>query len=313
MSDQAFAVGESFSVDTLLKGRSETIRCVKVGAQTFSVTGGAIRTLALEDEWFEDLQDPGAVVAALGQRNPLNADLLTFWQRPPDTVRQFDYHMEWEDLAVLPIQSYEHWMSHQIKSRIRNLIRKSAKDGLVVRESAFDDDFVRGMTTIFNEARVRQGRRFWHFGKDFETIKRQFSRFLHRERMIGAYYQDQMIGFIMLSTAGRIALPGQIISSIKHRDKATNNALIAKAVELCAESKTEFLVYYYWGDDSLTEFKRRCGFERVQVPRYYVPLTVKGRVALRMGAHRGLRAMLPKGLVARLRAARNKWNGMHSE
>ena len=39
------------------------------------------------------------------------------------------------------------------------------------------------MTAIFNEAAIRQGRPFWHYGKDFETVKRQFSRYLAREHM----------------------------------------------------------------------------------------------------------------------------------
>ena len=89
---------------------------------------------------------------------------------------------EWEEIAVLPIQSYEHWWNHQIKSRVRNQIRKAEKEGLVVKEVPYDDDFVAGMTAIFNESPVRQGRPFWHYGKTFETVKSQFARYLHRER-----------------------------------------------------------------------------------------------------------------------------------
>ena len=87
-------------------------------------------------------------------------------------------------------------------------------------------------------------------------MKRQFARYVHREHMIGAYYRDEMIGLIMLGNAGRFGVTGQIISSIKHRDKATNNALIAKAVEVCEKAGLEYLVYLFWSDDSLSEFKR---------------------------------------------------------
>ena len=34
-----------------------------------------------------------------------------------------------------------------------------------------------------------------------------------------------------------------IIAKIKHRDKAPMNALVAKAVEICAENKIPYLVY----------------------------------------------------------------------
>ena len=68
--------------------------------------------------------------------------------------------MECEDIAVLPVKSYDHWCEQQIKSRVRNQIRKAEKEGVTVRETGYDDDFVRGMAAIFNEAPVRQGRRF---------------------------------------------------------------------------------------------------------------------------------------------------------
>ena len=82
--------------------------------------------------------------------------------------------------------------------------------------------------------------------------------------MIGAYYQNELIGFIMMGNAKRYGVTSQIISAIKHRDKIPNNALIAKAVELCEKKHLPYLVYLFWGDNSLAEFKRRCGFEKMQ-------------------------------------------------
>ena len=184
---------------------------------------------------------------------------------------------------------------------------------MVVRETLYDDDFVRGMTAIFNEAPIRQGRRFWHYGKDFETVKNQFSRYLFREHMIGAYYQGEMIGFVMLGNAGKFGVTGQIISSLKHRDKALNNALIAKAVEVCEKLKLSYLIYLFWSDDSLAEFKRRCGFEKVRVPRYYIPLTWKGKLVLRCGAHRGWKEILPVWVKNPLKRLRKRWHEARME
>jgi hypothetical protein len=237
----------------------------------------------------------------------LKPDIFTFWQRLPDVQPRHSFPIEWEELAVLPIRSYDHWWKNQIKSRTRNLIRKSEKEGIDVRETVFDDHFVRGMTAIFNEAPVRQGRRFWHYGKDFETVKSQFSRFLFREEMIGAYYRNELVGFVMLGDAGRYAVTGQIISSIRHRDKAINNALIAKSVKVCERKQLPNLVYLFWSNDSLAEFKRRCGFEKIQIPRYFVPLTLKGRVTLRLGLHRSWRAVLPNQIKTPLKKLRRFW------
>jgi hypothetical protein len=294
-----------FTKETLVKGQPARIRCVELFGRTFVMEGGALTKVSLEDEWFEDVEDPQAVVQALRQLGQ-TPDLFTFWQRVPDVEPHHAYHTEWEEVAALPVQSYDQWWKSQIKSRVRSQIRKAEKEGLVVREVPYDDDFVKGMTAIFNESPVRQGRPFWHYGKSFETVKSQFSRYIHRERMIGAYFEGELVGFIMLANAGRFGITGQIISSLKHRDKSPNNALIAKAVDVCAQQGLGYLIYLFWGEDSLAEFKRRCGFEPVRVPRYWVPLTWKGRLALANGLHRGWRSLIPLGMKLRLKRYRRR-------
>jgi hypothetical protein len=126
--------------------------------------------------------------------------------------------------------------------------------------------------------------------------------------MIRAYVGEELIGFIMLGDAGKYAITGQIISKIKHRDKSTNNVLIAKAVEACAKKGLSHLVYFYWTDDSLAEFKRRCGFLETKVPRYFVPLTQKGALALKFRLHRGWKAALPAQIKNPLKYLRRFWN-----
>jgi hypothetical protein len=296
-----------FTKDTLIKGQPRRIDCVDLLGQTYVVTRGPVTVIALEDEWYEDVCDPAATVAALREACGITPDVFTFWQRLPDVAPRFKYHHEWDEIAVLSFGSYEQWWKVQIKSRTRNLIRKAEKEGIVVRETSYDDEFVRGMTAIFNEAPVRQGRPFWHYGKDAETVKRQFSRFIHREHMIAAYHRDEMVGLIMLGNTGRFAITGQIISSLNHRDKAVTNVLVAKAVQLTEQLGLQHLVYLYWSDDSLGEFKRRCGFAKTLVPRYYVPLTTKGKLGLKLGAQRGWKAMVPRQIKSPLKRLRSSW------
>ena len=298
--------GQRFTEDTLVKGRPSTQSCVRLAGHTCVIERGALTVVHLQDEWFEDLQQPGALLDEL-QGSGIKADLFTFWQRLPHVEPSHPYPLEWQDIAVLPLTTHEHWWKNQIRPRVRSQIRKAEKDGLVVKEVPYDDEFVRGMTAIFNESPVRQGRPFWHYGKDFETVKQQFSRYLFREWMIGAYQDGRMVGFMMLANAGRFALTGQIISSLHHRDLSPNNTLISKAVESCAARGLSHLVYLFWSDDSLGEFKRRCGFEKVRVPRYCVPLTWKGRLALKTGLHHGWQAALPAGMVRSLKQARSAW------
>lgn len=297
-----------FAKETLINGSPGRINCIRIAGQTFTISPGPVITVRLENEWYEDLKDPYAVMAALEKCVGCKPDLLTFWQRMPDVEPKYPFHLEWDQIAVLPVKTYDHWWTNQIKSRVRNQIRKAEKGGVVVKETSYNDEFVRGITAIFNESPIRQGRRFWHYGKDFETVKSQFSRYLYREYMIGAYYEEEMIGFMMLGDAGKFGVTGQIISSIQHRDKSPNNALIAKAVEICVERRLNYLIYLFWTDDSLSEFKRRCGFEKVEVPRYYVALSQKGELALRYGAHRGWKGMLPQRVKTSLKRIRNFWH-----
>jgi len=293
---------EFVSRPTIVKGAAVNLKYVDIRGQTLAVSRrGPISVVGLDKDydWYEDLKDPDEVIDSLRANHGFKPDIFTFWQRLPNIEPKYPFHMECESIAALRIEGYDYWLNKQIKSVARNKMRKSQKAGVEVREAAFDDDFVHGVVKIFNETPIRQGRRFWHYGKDFETVKSQFSRFLFREDLIGAYHQNELIGFIMLGNAGNYGVLGQIISMVHHRDKATNNALIAKSVEICARKKLPYLVYAFWSDSTLTDFKRSCGFEEVKLPRYFVPITQKGKFALKLGLHRGWKAAVPDQLKIR--------------
>jgi hypothetical protein len=284
--------------------RVDTI--MTIDGQRVMVEGKALRIASFEQEWYEDVEDPQTLINEL-RKTEARPDILTFWQRLPDTEPKYSYSMETEAIAALPIKSYSYWWDKQIDCKTRNMVRKSQKKGVTVRMVSFDDELIHGMTSIFNETPIRQGRRFLHYGKDFETVKREFSRFLFREEIFGAYVGEELVGFIMLADAGRYAYLGQIISKIARRDLAPNNALLAKAVERCAEKGIPYLAYALWLEDGLGGFKRSNGFERFDLPRYFVPLTPKGKLALKFGFHRGWKGAVPKHLRQPLKNLRKRW------
>jgi hypothetical protein len=297
---------EVYVKEAVTNGKVVSLNCAKINGQTYSVTRGLVRVMSLEDDWYEDVNDPASVLAALNKSN-IRADIFTFWQRLPDTEPKYSHTMELDSIAALPIKSYSFWWEKQIERRARNKVRKAQKKGVAVRMASFDDTFVRGMSSIFNETPIRQGRRFLHYGKDFGTIKHEFSRFLFREEIFGAYLGEELVGFIMLANAGKYALLGQIISKIAHRDLAPTNALLAKAVKRCAEKGLPYLVYAYWLDDSLGDFKRSNGFQKFDLPRYFVPITSKGKLALKLGLHRGWKEAVPRQLRKPLKKLRRGW------
>ena len=52
------------------------------------------------------------------------------------------------------------------------------------------------------------------------------------------------------------------------------------------------------------EFKRRNGFEQINFPRYYIPLTLKGQVFVRMRLYRGLSGLIPEPILEPLLSLR---------
>jgi len=287
-------------------------RSMEVNGKSMIVEGTYPSIVRLEQEWYEDVDDPEWLIKAVRETKPA-PDILTFWQRLPDLEPRYSYKMRREPIAALPIKSYSSWFTKQIDASARNKIRKAEKKGVMVKPASFDDRFVEGMTSIFNETPIRQGRRYLHYGKDFDTVKCQFSRFLFREELFGAYLGDELIGFIMLANAGKYAVLGQIVSKIARRDLAPNNSLIAKAVERSAEKELPYLTYAYWLDDGLGDFKRSNGFQKFDLPRYFVALTQNGKLALTAGLHRGWKEAVPKRVRNSLKKLRRRWYGLRNQ
>ena len=128
-----------------------------------------------------------------------------------------------------------------------------------------------------------------------------------RSVFIGAYFEGKLIGFIKVILLGKSASIMQIISMVSHRDKAPTNALLGKAVELCAGRGVQNLQYGIWSRRSMGDFKLHHGFPEVEMPRYFVPLNFRGRLALSLKLHRSLLDVLPGKFVDYFAGLRTKW------
>ena len=145
---------------------------MKVCGEDIRVEGRLIRIARLEADSYEFLEDPPTAIASLLEANA-RIDLFTFMQRLPETTPRFDYPLEWDNVAAVPVSTFEQWWNHQINFKVRNKVRLAEKRGVSVRAVPFDDAFVRGISEIYNESPVRQGRRFRHYGKDLESIRQE--------------------------------------------------------------------------------------------------------------------------------------------
>jgi hypothetical protein len=287
---------------------------MNVCGMDITVEGRLIRIGRLAAEKYEFLDDPKEIIDAL-RACGTRIDLFTFMQSLANPTPQYDYPLDSDNLAALPISSFDYWWTKQINGKTRNMIRRAEKAGVVVREVPFDEALVEGISGIYNESPTRQGKSFTHYMKDIATVGKENGTFLERSVFIAAFAGSGLIGFAKLVSdqhQGQAALM-QIVSMIGQRDKAPTNALIAQAVRSCADRAIPYLVYanFAYGKkapDTLAEFKRHNGFQRIDVPRYYVPLTVIGQAALGMRLHHGLTARVPETVLARLRTVRRFWH-----
>jgi hypothetical protein len=138
--------------------------------------------------------------------------------------------------------------------------------------------------------------------------------YLESSVFIGAYLGGQLIGFIKMVMDETRTQAGlmNIVSLIGQRDKAPTNALVAHGVRVCASRGIPYLTYsnFSYGKklrDSLSDFKERNAFQRIEVPRYYVPLTPIGHAALKLGLHHRLAERIPEPLAEKLREFREAW------
>ena len=295
-------------------GKVVSVQSVEIVGRTVIATGKWIKMAAVKDEELvegDPVADPALFVSRL-KHTRLNADIFTFAQKLPDTTPKWTHHSEWDNQAVIRITSFSDWWDKRVESSVRRAVRKATKVGVIVKPTEFDHAVVEGIVDLYNETPIRQGRPFWHYRKDFDTVRRENSTYLERSTFIGAYYRDELIGFIRLVRSDKVENIVQLLTKVKHFDKRPANALISKAVEICEQRGASHLVYcsYIYGDQtsSLTEFKRRNGFEQVLVPRYYIPLTLKGRSALRLGLHHRLTHHIPRPLLTQLRKIRRIWH-----
>lgn len=275
------------------------------------IRGELIKTISLKEEWDHDIENPSKFINNIKIAGGY-ADIFTFRQRLPDSKPKHNLYYEWESIAAIPIINYSHWFHKQLHVNPKNKIRLAIKRGVEIKRVDFSDDLINNIIEIYNETPIRQGKRNRQYNIDFQTAKKVNATFLDRAVFLGAFFDSELIGFLKLVDTIKYTRVMGIIGKIAHREKAPINLLIAKAVEICSEKKVPYLTYGSYdygklGSESLKDFKRYHGFENIILPRYYIPLTKKGFLSIKMNLHHNLIEILPKKLLDKLKYIRNKW------
>lgn len=273
-----------------------------------SINGTFFRMAKLRHEWFEFPDEPAALAGKLKQHKPV-PDLFTFLQEAHVPRPEFPFYRETVSASLLTIKSFDDWWEN-LHFKARNKARKAQKTGVEIHDVELNDAFVQGVEKIYNESPLRQGRKFTHYGKDFATIKSDLASFPKESSFIGAYFKGELIGFMKLFEGNGIMRLIHIIATLAHRDKCVMDALIAHAVKICDQKKIAHLHYGDWTSRGLGAFRVKYNFQRHDCPRYFIPLTSRGKFMLNLRLHRPLRERLPQGWTDRLIAVRNHWNAL---
>ncbi len=225
-------------------------------------------------------------------------DIYTFLERtwccpfanPPRSWIRTD-----DNVGLIEITTFNAWFN-AVGKKTRNMVRRAEKSGVKVKVVELNPKLVEGIWRIYNETPIRQGRAFPHFGESINSVSDNMQ--LNKEStFIGAYLGEELVGFIQIIYGDSIAIISQILSLQKHWDKSLNNALLAKAVEVCAANRNKWLMYGRIGNHpSLDKFKESNGFIKYSIARYYLPITSKGKFAIRLGLHRDFKDAVPQSL-----------------
>ncbi len=248
-----------------------------------------VKDIIPQDDFIEKLTERGVDIFTFIERKWCNTII-----NPPLSWLKTE-----DNIALLQLTSYEEWWKN-VGKKTRNMVRKAGKSGVETEVVELNDKLVEGIWKIYNETPIRQDRSFPHYGNSLHIVKRSLLQ-TKDHTFIGAFFEGELSGFIQLIHGDKTAVISQILSLQKHFDKAVNNALIAKAVEFCTKEKITWIIYGRMGNHpSLDKFKQSNGFFKLPLNRYYVPITRKGQIAIRMGLHREAKDFLPEPVKSAL-------------
>jgi len=249
------------NIEVAIKGKWLTVPALEVNGKDIVVGGKWLKIARIEaEQWLKtELENPQEYVELLKrQKAPgLRADILTFKQKLPAIEPKYQYPMEWDSVAAIPLTSFTSWWE-SLPQESRKNVRRAEKRGVVVQVKALDDGLVRDLYELNNDSAIRQGKTFTHYGKSLEQVKKDQEAFLDRCDYICAYHEKELIGVIKLIYQGDIASILTFLPKTSHHDKRPANAMMAKAVELNQILGARYLILASGGKMGMDACKKLC-------------------------------------------------------
>src|SRR5579871_4205621 len=128
---------------------------IMAGGKEIRISGRWLRMAELEGDGYEFLDNPEPMIELL-RRCGTRIDLFTFMQRLPASTPKYSYLMEKDNLAAVPVSTFDNWWTKQVRPESRNRVRQAEKKCLTVREVPFGEELVKGICEIYNKSPIRQ-------------------------------------------------------------------------------------------------------------------------------------------------------------
>ena len=223
----------------------------------------------------------------------VQTDLFSFWNRDWIQPRTYSYPSVEDNICLLQVTSHAEWF-HNLHRKTRNMIRKNLKTQCTVRPLRFCEDTYKRILNIFHETATRQGRTFPnYYMHSFHEVEDKMAPWKDTSCLIGLFLHNELIGFTDLVFVDGYILISHFLSYTRHYDKAPNNRLMSEIVKTAEAEGISNIVYGKMasGNTGLNRFRLHHGFRRYPVPRYYVAISGKGRVIMKIGINRSYRWM----------------------
>src|SRR5581483_4625314 len=121
-------------IEVRIKGKPTQVPSAEIAGRTVVVKGGRVKIASIRDEELAEgelVKDPASFISEL-KRSGLKADVLSFYQRVPDATPKFPFHFDLENLAVVPVTTFDAWWE-KLPQESRKNARRAAKRGVEVK------------------------------------------------------------------------------------------------------------------------------------------------------------------------------------
>jgi hypothetical protein len=117
-----------------------------------AITGRRLKVASLASEsWVEGRSDEEyAMIVRKLKAAGAAADIFMFSQRVPYVKPRFGYPLRWDNVAAIPLTTYDDWL-RSVSTDMRKDLKRAVSRGVITKVVELNDELVRGIIEIHNE------------------------------------------------------------------------------------------------------------------------------------------------------------------